>query len=103
VTVYNKLVRDRIPAIIAAEGRRAEVRVLDAEAYVAALRTKLVEEAEEHRDSGDVVELADVLEVVYALAAAAGVSAEDLERGRLRKRQERGGFEERLFLVEDVG
>jgi predicted house-cleaning noncanonical NTP pyrophosphatase (MazG superfamily) len=97
--VYNKLVRDRIPAIIAAEGRRAEVRVLGGDAYLAALRAKLVEEAEEHRASGETAELVDVLEVVYALAATAGISPEELERDRRWRREERGGFEERLLLV----
>jgi predicted house-cleaning noncanonical NTP pyrophosphatase (MazG superfamily) len=73
--------------------------VLDGDAYLAALRAKLVEEAEEHRASGEAAELVDVLEVVYALAAAAGISPEKLERDRCRKREERGGFEERLLLV----
>jgi predicted house-cleaning noncanonical NTP pyrophosphatase (MazG superfamily) len=99
VIVYNKLVRDRIPAIIASEGRQAEVRVLDEAAYLTALRATLVEEAEEHRAAGDAAELVDVLEVVYALAAASGISPEQLERDRRRKREERGGFEERLLLV----
>ena len=96
---YNRLVRHRIPATIAAEGRRAEVQVLDEDAYLTALRAKLVEEAEEHRATGEAAELVGLLDSVSALAAAAGIGPEELERNRRRKREERGGFEERLLLV----
>ena len=49
-TLYNKLVRDRIPAIIAASGRQYAVARLDDAAYAAALRAKLVEEAKLERN-----------------------------------------------------
>ena len=45
--VYNKLVRDYIPGIIAMDGRQPATRVLDQAGYLAALRAKLVEEAQE--------------------------------------------------------
>lgn len=44
---YNKLVRDRIPEIIAADGKHAVTVGLDEVGFVAALRVKLVEEAQE--------------------------------------------------------
>ena len=43
----GKLVRDRIPEIIRADGREPEVRVLSATDYLAALNEKLLEEAHE--------------------------------------------------------
>jgi predicted house-cleaning noncanonical NTP pyrophosphatase (MazG superfamily) len=44
---YNKLVRDRIPEIIEADGHHAFTRILDDQDYRAALLAKLVEEARE--------------------------------------------------------
>jgi predicted house-cleaning noncanonical NTP pyrophosphatase (MazG superfamily) len=99
VTDYDKLVRDRIPEIIEASGRRCDVRTLPNDEYVAKLHQKLGEEVEEYLASGDVEEIADLLEVVDALRAVHGVSAEDLEALRLRKKDERGGFERRLLLI----
>ena len=43
--VYNKLVRDLIPDIIAANGNQPSTRVLEHDSYQGALRSKLVEEA----------------------------------------------------------
>jgi predicted house-cleaning noncanonical NTP pyrophosphatase (MazG superfamily) len=98
---YHKLVRDGIPGIIEAGGGQPVTRVLDQAGYVAALRAKLMEEAEEARAAPDWQlrsELADVLEVLRALAAAYGMSWEDVEAEGARKRDERGGFDQRIFL-----
>jgi len=45
--VYSKLVRDRIPEIITANGQTTRVRVLDDQDLLPALIAKLHEEAEE--------------------------------------------------------
>ena len=74
---YYKLVRDQIPDIIAAAGSQPSTRVLDHASYRSALRSKLLEEAREAEAApGDQLasELADVLEVLRALAKAAGVT-----------------------------
>lgn len=97
--VYNKAVRDRIPDIIRATGSRCDVRVMDTDEWVVALSAKLSEEVEEYRASGDIEELADLVEVVYGILAARGVSLDEFEATRRRKEEERGGFGERLFLV----
>jgi len=94
----GKLVRDRIPDIIRAQGREPVARSLDDSAYIEALRTKLHEEATEYTESAAVEELADILEVLYALAETHKVSMADIEMIRLAKRAERGGFALRLFL-----
>lgn len=99
--VYNKLVRDQIPGIIAATGSQTLTRVLDHAGYRDALRAKLVEEAREAEGAPDerlASELADVLEVIKALVAAYEMSWEDIERHAGRKRAERGGFDHRIFL-----
>ena len=98
---YNKLVRDQIPEIIAAAGRQPMTRVLDQADYQAALRTKLLEEAREAQSAPDgqlASELADVLEVLQALAAAHDMSWEDVVSEARSKRAERGGFDHRIFL-----
>ena len=105
MTVHRKLVRDRIPAIISADGRRPVVEVLAPEQRRAALLAKLLEEADEavRADADDVVEeLADVLEVLRALAGDVGLSMADVTAVADRKRAERGGFEGGLYLVEVV-
>ena len=98
---HHKLVRDQIPEIIAAAGRQPVARVLDQAGYQAALRTKLLEEAREAQAAPDgqlASELADVLEVLEALAAAHNMSWEDVMSEAGRKRAERGGFDRRIFL-----
>jgi predicted house-cleaning noncanonical NTP pyrophosphatase (MazG superfamily) len=96
----GKLVRDKIPEIIAKnEGAVPEFRVLGDAEYAEGLRDKLVEEVGEYLASGEVEELADILEVVYALAARDGLSPVDLERVRAEKRDARGGFDGRVKLL----
>ena len=97
--IYNKLVRDRIPEIIAAHGQTYEVRVLEEDEYRVALNHKLREEMDEYARDEEIGELADLLEVIYALAAVKGVSAHALEDLRSAKRKDRGGFDQRLLLV----
>ena len=83
-----KLVRDRIPELFG--GRVLEER--SGEAYAAALRAKLQEEVGEYLEASDPEELADVLEVLHALAALHGLSPAELEARRASKAAERGGF-----------
>jgi len=97
---YNKLVRDNIPAIISERGEKPVTRTLNAEEYRRELCQKLQEEVAEFGATGRTEELVDVLEVVYALAAVEGVSQAQLEEIRQRKLQERGGFSQRILLVE---
>jgi predicted house-cleaning noncanonical NTP pyrophosphatase (MazG superfamily) len=96
----SKLVRDQVPDIIRAHGRQPIIRIADAAEYRQRLIEKLGEEADEVRDADDQhrpEELADVLEVVLALAADSGMSDDDLENLREAKAAERGGFERRII------
>lgn len=96
--VFNKLVRDKIPEIITANGQTPAIRILDKNEYRVELHKKLQEEVSEYLESVNAEELADILEVVYALGARLGVTSQELERLRLEKAQKRGGFEKRIFL-----
>ena len=62
---YNKLVRDRIPEIIEASGKRCEYSILSGDAYLHMLDEKLNEELAEYQDSKSMEELADLLEVIH--------------------------------------
>lgn len=98
---YGKLVRDRIPEIIEAEGRTAKARVLDESELVPALTAKLAEEAEELREAGPgdrLGELADIYEVLAALTRTLGFSDEQVQEAARHKRDRRGGFSRRLWL-----
>lgn len=99
MTVYNKLVRDRIPEIIEQGGEKANIRILDEEEYLRLLHAKLDEEVGEFHRDRNTEELADILEVVYALAEAIGASREELTRVYERKHDDRGGFRDRVFLI----
>jgi predicted house-cleaning noncanonical NTP pyrophosphatase (MazG superfamily) len=102
MTEYRKLVRDGIPAIIAADGRRPVVEVLSPADYKRALIEKLHEEAAELAEADDAAflgELADLYEVLRALARESGVTVERVIEAADAKAGERGAFADRLFLV----
>ena len=92
---YNKLVRDRIPAIIAESGRQCRTTVLTEPAFRAALSTKLVEEAQEVQTAAPtelLAELADVMEVFDTLLATHQLTMAQVRQVQQQRRQARGGF-----------
>ena len=97
---HNKLVRDRIPAIIQAGGHTPVTSILDEEDYIAALHRKLDEEAAELHADPCLEEMADLAEVLLALCEAHGYTAQELHAARLKKHEARGGFRDRIFLHE---
>lgn len=97
--IYNKLVRDYIPQIIAQNGAEAEIRILSDEEYSVFLEEKLDEEVGEYHRDKTAEELADILEVVYALAASIGCTREELLEIYQKKHESRGGFEKKILLV----
>ncbi len=99
-TIYNKLVRDKIPEIIDSSGKTCTTEVLDDEEYIRFLDAKLDEELTEYHKDQNIEELADLLEVIRAAAIARGYSPDELERVRSEKAAERGGFEKRILLKE---
>ncbi|XWN52291.1 nucleoside triphosphate pyrophosphohydrolase [Anoxybacillus flavithermus] len=102
--VYNKLVRDLIPKIIEEAGKTFTTRTLSDEEYRQELRKKAFEELEEYMNASDDVtameELADLLEIIYALAECHGATMEQVEAIRASKAEQRGGFKEKIFLIE---
>lgn len=98
---YNKLVRDKIPEKIRRNGENPVVRVLNNKEYKEQLDIKLKEELEEYYKDDNVDELADLIEVVYAILDFKEVSLEEFEEIRTNKNDKRGRFTKRFFL-EDV-
>lgn len=111
-TEHNKLVRDKIPDIIAKNGGVASVKALGENDFRVALYQKLLEELHElvvavKLDNAEVStqtlgnileELADVMEVMHAIVRIHGLSMDVIDAKRVAKRHERGGFEKRVYL-----
>lgn len=95
---HNKLVRDRIPEIIENGGNVANTRILSQEELLLHLEQKLDEEVGEYHRDKNLEELADILEVVYALAERIS-SRDDLMDIYRKKHMIRGGFQQGIYLI----
>lgn len=93
----GKLVRDNIPQIILADGKTPITRILTDEEYLVELDKKLTEEVAEYQADKSLEEMADVLEVLLAICEARGHSVEQLMEVRNQKREQRGGFKQKIF------
>ena len=100
--VYQKLVRDRIPEIIEADGKTCVIETLSDSRYLEMLDAKLTEELSEYQESKSMEELADLLEVMRAVVQARGWTWEQLEQVRQEKSAQRGGFEKKILLKEVI-
>ena len=97
----DKLIRDRLPEIMADLGVNMTCRTMETEEHRRRLKDKLLEEAEEVFNAADskelIDELADVLEVVINIAKVEGVELQDIIEAGDRKRLEKGGFEKKIY------
>jgi len=100
LVIYNKAIRDKIPEIIQESGKKCNVKKLNDSEFLVQLEKKLSEEVTEYQNDKNPEELADILEVVYRIAQLQGISKEELEQIRIKKLQERGGFDKNLFLMD---
>ncbi|MBN8046709.1 MULTISPECIES: nucleoside triphosphate pyrophosphohydrolase [Paraclostridium] len=96
--VYDKLVRDRIPEIIESSGNKCEIEVVSDDVALEYLYKKLNEEVSELLEDKNLDEIADVMEVLFAIGSKYGYSEEDILNRRNEKRDSRGGFEDNLIL-----
>jgi predicted house-cleaning noncanonical NTP pyrophosphatase (MazG superfamily) len=98
---YNKLVRDKIPEIIKANGDTPITRILNDEEYLLELIKKISEEQKELASAATPIlqmeELADLQELILAIAEHIGSLAQ-LEEIRVEKATKRGGFDSKVFL-----
>lgn len=96
--VYDKLVRDRIPEIIEASGSKCEIETVSDEVALEYLYKKLHEEVEELLSDKNLDEIADIMEVLFAIGKKYGYSEDEVLGRRNEKKDSRGGFEDNLIL-----
>ena len=96
--VHNKLVRDKIPEMIENAGKMPVTHILSDDKYLSELEKKLNEECAEYQADKSIEELADMLEVIYAIAEERGMSVSELEAVRRKKAEQRGGFNKKIYL-----
>ena len=99
--VYNKLVRDNIPDIIKDKGEEPVIRILNDDEYKIELEKKLYEEYQEVISASGVdrlEELADMLEVIRALAKLENNDLNDIIKIADEKNIKRGSFNNKIFL-----
>lgn len=97
---YNKLIRDKIPEIIKQDGKLPITHVAENEEYWQKLKEKLKEEVDEFLENSTEKELADILEVIYAICDFKKIDKEKLEITRKNKAEQRGGFKDKIILDE---
>lgn len=95
---YNKLIRDNNVKIMEDKGRKVTYEILDDKKYGEELDKKLKEEVEEYLADYSVEEMADVMEVIYAILEYRGTSMEEVEQVRIKKRNRKGAFKNKIFL-----
>ena len=99
---FNKLVRDYIPSRISDGGEKVEISTLSGDALIKALKEKLVEESLEVLDTKNhdslLEEIADVQEVIRAIASKVGSELSEIDRIRKEKHERLGGFEQGIIL-----
>lgn len=94
----EKLVRDKIPSIIASSGTVKSVRKADKAELISWLTRKLIEESSELAETPCIEECADVYEVFLNILVELNLSIANVESAACRKRLERGGFQEGYIL-----
>lgn len=101
MTNYNKLVRDNIIDIMKSKGLNPKYKTLNDKQYLNELNKKLVEETNEYLFDGEVEELADVMEVIYAILKFKKIKLSEFNKLRNDKAKKRGKFNKKLFLESD--
>ncbi len=101
-TQYNKLVRDEIPQIIRDNWDCPVTRIAFGEEFFERLKDKLTEETKEYLESNNPEELADILEVIHALAEQHDISMDKLEEMRLAKQASRWAFKRKIILEHTI-
>lgn len=96
--IYNKLVRDKIPQIIEKDNCNCKIHIANDLEYTKELEKKLMEETQEYITDKNLEELADIMEVICALAENLGFTEKDLFNKRNEKNSLHGGFKDRIIL-----
>ena len=99
---FDKLIRSKLPERMIREGVTINSKQLCDEEYVTQLKNKIVEEANEVSNAVTkeslTTELADVVEVIHAIAKASGIEMAEIEAARLEKRAVNGHFQASTYV-----
>ncbi|WP_074433076.1 nucleoside triphosphate pyrophosphohydrolase [Neobacillus dielmonensis] len=96
--IYNKLVRDKIPQIVKQDNKVPFTHVATEQEVKPLLLQKLIEELEEFKATPNEEELADILEVIEGIASAFNFELDKVLKIKAKKKEERGGFNDRIVL-----
>ncbi len=99
ILTREKLVRDKIPGLIHQSGEEPRIRIASREEMDELLRAKIVEEAIELSESGEVEEIADIMEAIDTLLKLRGIEKAAIEKIRKKKNASRGAFTKGYVLV----
>ena len=102
IITYNKLIRDKIIQIIEGKGNKAIYDILCKDNYTKELNHKLMEEVYEFMMTHETEELADIMEVLYSIIDDKNLEVKDIEEMMLKKREEKGGFKNKIFLKQVI-
>ncbi len=88
---YNKLIRNKIPQIIKANGKTPTTRILPEDEYIKELCKKTQEELTEYLEADTtehkLEELSDLLELINALAEHEGTTLEEKSTTSVKRKQ----------------
>ncbi|MGY6529613.1 MAG: hypothetical protein ACXITR_06755 [Cyanobacterium sp.] len=103
MTIYNKLIRDKIPEIIKNNNKQCEIKKLSVREYKQSLKNKLLEEVYEVLEANNtkdlIDEIADVYEVLSAIIKVYELNEEEIKEVQKEKGEERGIFDKRIQLI----
>lgn len=104
VTTYNKLVRDKIPGIIAKEGKSVRFTSLKGNDFKHALEDKLLEEVQEFIKAETreqlIEELADIFTVIESIKCEFNIGQTVINNAIDEKAHTKGFFYDGYFLEE---
>ena len=101
---YNKLIRDKIPEVIADDNFIGRYKKLNKKEFKKALFEKIIEETAELSKTSNkadlIEELADLQEILLVLYENEKISVKEIEAVRKAKLKKRGGFTKRIMLLD---
>lgn len=99
---FNKIVRDKIPEIIAKQGKKLRFKTLIGCELKQALKDKLIEEVQElikaETKEQIIEEMADVMDVLTTIRFAHSIKYYEVEDARSKKGFEKGRFINGYYL-----
>jgi len=97
--IYNKLVRDKILKIMKQNYVSYKYHIaVDDNEYISKLYEKLTEEINEFKETPNAEELADILEVLNAIAKFHEIDSKKIKEIKFKKKNDRGAFHSRIIL-----